>query len=309
MRKSLSLLLVIALLVSLCSTACAEQNNYYVIEDSDTRYLTYEELWDWQYEAIGYIYNEIFARHGRGFRVGQKYDVYFSSQAWYSYNPNYRYGLLNSVEIANEQLAHSVLKEMRAKHTTNSSGKRLPRSNEEAGNGAILNFRTYNLKSGQKLAVYSAPSQGAYRAANGKAAVSTNGPVQVAGKVGGWLLIQYTVKGSQNRIGYVSGYKDKLNNVPSLSFYDEPGEIIRNCSLTDDPMGYGDSLLSLSVGDSVTILCPFAGSWTYIEVDTTQGLMRGFVPDGCVSSNFDVGVGSGDSSTDSYDWDVEGDEG
>lgn len=43
-------------------------NNFYIVDDSDSRYLTRDELWEWQYDALGYIYNEIFARHGRPFR-------------------------------------------------------------------------------------------------------------------------------------------------------------------------------------------------------------------------------------------------
>ena len=47
-------------------------NNFYIVDDSDSRYLTRDELWEWQYDALGYIYNEIFARHGRPFRPGER---------------------------------------------------------------------------------------------------------------------------------------------------------------------------------------------------------------------------------------------
>lgn len=103
-RMLLSALLGIVLACIMPAALASGINNYFIIPDSDTRLLTEEELWGWQYEAVGYIYNEIFARHGRPFRAGEKYDVYFRSQAWYQVNSQYRYGLLNSVEQANERL-------------------------------------------------------------------------------------------------------------------------------------------------------------------------------------------------------------
>ena len=63
MRKKLTAFLCATLLfVSALSAASA--SNFYLIADSDTRELTRDELWEWQYEALGYILNEIFARHG-----------------------------------------------------------------------------------------------------------------------------------------------------------------------------------------------------------------------------------------------------
>ena len=44
--------------------------------------------------------------------------------------------------------------------------------------------------------VYSAPSEYSYRGANGKASVATsNGEVDEAGWVDGWLLVRYEIKG------------------------------------------------------------------------------------------------------------------
>lgn len=80
-RMLLSALLGMVLACIMPAALASGINNYFIIPDSDTRLLTEEELWGWQYEAVGYIYNEIFARHGRPFRAGEKYDVYFRSQA------------------------------------------------------------------------------------------------------------------------------------------------------------------------------------------------------------------------------------
>ena len=55
-------------LLALCLTmllgGTASASNFYLIEDSNTRLLTRDELWEWQYDALGYVFNEIFARHG-----------------------------------------------------------------------------------------------------------------------------------------------------------------------------------------------------------------------------------------------------
>ena len=79
--KLISLLL--AVLMLLPQLAMAAQNDFYIIPDSDTRLLTEEELWGWQYEAVGYIYNEIFARHGRRFAIPE-IQAYFDSLSWYN---------------------------------------------------------------------------------------------------------------------------------------------------------------------------------------------------------------------------------
>lgn len=159
-RMLLSALLGMVLACIMPAALASGLNNYFIIPDSDTRLLTEEELWGWQYEAVGYIYNEIFARHGRPFRAGEKYDVYFRSQAWYQVNSQYRYGLLNSVEQANERLAHQVLEDMRARNTLNPQGRSLPLGKAQANPQTVLDFRAYDLSPNQKLDVYSGPGHG-----------------------------------------------------------------------------------------------------------------------------------------------------
>ena len=53
------------------------------------------------------------------------------------------------------------------------------------------------LAAGKQYAVYSAPSDTSFRAANGKALLSTNDWVQVFGQYKGWLLIQYHIDVNQ----------------------------------------------------------------------------------------------------------------
>ena len=291
-------LLALTLLIPSLAAAAAAQNNFYIIPDSDTRLLTEEELWDWQYEAVGYIYNEIFARHGRPFRSGEKYDVYFRNQQWYSVNSAYRYGLLSRVEQANEQLAHKVLQDMRAQNTTNPKGRPLPRSNAEAASATVLNFRAYDLKPNQKLEVYSGPGTQYYRSANGKASVSTNGTVWIAGRDGGWLAIAYETNGGSRRIGYIdmSRLKDGLT-APSLALDNAHATVVRACGLTDEPDGSCKELLRLNAGDSVQILGPYTSRinelWLYVEAQGQQPV-RGFIPAGAALEDEPA-----------YDWDDE----
>lgn len=54
----------------------------YVIEDSDSRYLTKAELADYSLQEINYAKNEIYARHGRKFDSKELQD-YFNSKSWY----------------------------------------------------------------------------------------------------------------------------------------------------------------------------------------------------------------------------------
>ena len=81
-RMLLSALLGMVLACIMPAALASGINNYFIIPDSDTRLLTEEELWGWQYEAVGYIYNEIFARHGRPFRSGASYRSVASTDRW-----------------------------------------------------------------------------------------------------------------------------------------------------------------------------------------------------------------------------------
>ncbi|RDY26490.1 YARHG domain-containing protein [Romboutsia weinsteinii] len=82
-----------------------ESSNYYFIPDSDRRHLTSSELSCYDKDSLGFIRNEIFARHGYIFKT-EPYKSYFNSMPWYI--PNlYASGSvssLNSIEKANVNL-------------------------------------------------------------------------------------------------------------------------------------------------------------------------------------------------------------
>ena len=74
MKKLFATLFV---LLSVLLTATAFADRMYVLPDSETRRLTRTEVEEWDYDSLGYAFNEIFARHGYNFIPGEKYDNYF----------------------------------------------------------------------------------------------------------------------------------------------------------------------------------------------------------------------------------------
>ena len=52
-------LLMAAVLLLLSMPLAASADRLYIIEDSNTRKLTYEEVWQYQYDTLLYAFNEI----------------------------------------------------------------------------------------------------------------------------------------------------------------------------------------------------------------------------------------------------------
>ena len=120
-------IILVLMLITLLPTV-AFAGGQYIIPDSHIRYLTRPELWEWNYESLGFILNEIFARHGYNFEVGKKYYNYFNDRPWYTPNedPNNQracYSQLSNLEWENEHLVKVVREEMRNLGTKNPSGK------------------------------------------------------------------------------------------------------------------------------------------------------------------------------------------
>ena len=82
----------------------------YFLPDSNTRLYTQEELSGYDKETLGFMRNEILARHGYVFKK-DKYKNHFGSQAWYAPNPDFYYGLLNDIEMQNVE----TIKDLEAK--------------------------------------------------------------------------------------------------------------------------------------------------------------------------------------------------
>jgi len=282
MRKAF-VCLAAALLV-LLTAAGALADRMYVLPESDSRKLTWEEIDYWDYESLGYAFNEIFARHGYNFNPGQDYDNYFRAMPWYTPNDDPRnqvacYPKLNSVEWYNVDL----IKEVRAAKKKNDYGHSIWDS-FSTGFDTLQGFGFIQLRSGQKLAVYSAPSEKAWRGNSGKASVSTNGAIYAAGWDGDWLLIMYETNNGSVRVGYINGNKVR-GGVPvetSLHFSHDPATVTSNCTLTDDPARSGTAIRQLTPGTAVTWLTRFYNNaaWDYIEITVNGDTARGFVPAG-----------------------------
>ena len=132
--------------------------------------------------------------------------------------------------------------------------------------------------SGKKsYAVYSAPDTSSYRAAKGKASVSTGDDYKLYLTVGDWSLIEYRVSLRTSRFGWaqLGNHGDEttedLVHVPMLTAFDT--------YLTDDPNVSEYHQAELPAGTKLTALSHPDG-WAYIYVEATVDgkITRGFVP-------------------------------
>ncbi len=140
------------------------------------------------------------------------------------------------------------------------------------------------LRASEKYDVYSAPGRTSYRAANGKAVMSTNDWVQIYGEEDGWLLVQYDISRDQMRFGYIAASALPRNtSVQHLTWYDLPNQTVKySVDITDDPLVSGNTIHTLDAGDEVQVLSTF-GDWYYIETANRSGkILRGFVPRSCI---------------------------
>ena len=295
MNKGHLCLLLVCLL--LFRPVPAGASNFYLFPDSNTRRLTYEEVAAWQYDALGYAFNELFARYGRPFEPGGKYDNYFQCQTWYRVDPGYPWNgdrwddgpRPNNVEWYNYQLFKQVRADMKAQGTTNPTGKPLPRVVDDRINGLLSGFREVYFEPDQKLRVYDGPGTHYRRGANGKAVASTNGRMYAAGWESGWLMVMYQTNNGGVRVGFASpgDFRDKLD-MPQLSFQSARAVTIRSAQLTEDPVMALTPITQLPQGTPVTWLSRFYSqqAWDYVEVYVNGQLTRGFLTQGTVDPGF-----------------------
>ncbi len=299
MKKVLCLLL--ALMVFLPCVSLAE--SLYIIPDSNTRQLTEEELWGYQYDTLKYAFNEIYARHGYKFETGSPCYMWFTRMPWYtpnasesSTNHHEAYSQCSKIENYNVDLIKKVRADMRAMGTLNPTGKGMPTA-PDPGVDKPRGFSFVNLKTGQKLAVLSAPYDYAYRANNGKAMCNTNGAVYALGYDSGWMLMLYEANyAGQYRVGYVNtgAMKGTLPNLPQLTWENEKCQVLQTVSLTDDPAQTGNPMTVIPEGTTVTYLTTMYNSsaWDYVETTIDGMPARGFIPTGSLNLNYaDEGEG------------------
>lgn len=280
-KRRIALALVVALLLPACSLAA----DCYIIPDSDTRLLSESELWEWDYESLGFILNEIFARHGYNFKEEGKYYDYFMAQDWYSPNADLDnqkacYSQLSVIEWKNEALIKDVRRQKAALNAYNFG----PRNYMDAMNGIypLPTFRFVSLPEGQSLAVYSAPGYDSFRGANGKAAVGTSsGDIRVSGWEDGWLLIRYRINNGVFRVGYVDAASMRWTvSAPRLTFQYTERTCAKSASLTDDPELSFTPLCRIEAGETITLLAQYHNydDWAYVETQINGQTVRGFIP-------------------------------
>ncbi|MBQ9263771.1 MAG: YARHG domain-containing protein [Clostridia bacterium] len=289
------------LCVALCLTLLpgwilhARADQLYLIPDSDTRRLEEEELWKWDRESLSFIFNEIFARHGYVFNAGGKYDLWFRAMPWYTPNSNpdnqkYCYPKVSQLEWDNYHTIKRVAAQMDAlRESAHTKGRKCYTQLTPPGNWFLSGFSYIKLRTDQKLPVYAAPSASAWRGANGKAMVSTNGAVWAAGWEKGWLLVFYETNNNSIRVGYVNGKKitGKVPNTTQLMFERTAVTVSRDCALTDDPLMANVTMANLRAGAQVTYLTSMVNQngqmWDYVETTIGGKTARGFVPRDCLN--------------------------
>ena len=132
--------------------------------------------------------------------------------------------------------------------------------------------------------VYTAPTESAYRSANGKASVATDGyEVDDAGWVDGWLLVRYQIKTGW-RVGYippkfVKGFKSSM----SAHFGYIPCVADAQIYVTDNPYSHTDSIGLMDEGEEFHVLSRYnyyakeGYDWWYIECYIDGQVARGFI--------------------------------
>ena len=134
---------------------------------------------------------------------------------------------------------------------------------------------------GRSYDVFSGPGRHYYRANMGKAMYG-GGAARVYGMEGDWIMMGYQTSAGDYRIGYV--HKDALNTatyvngaIAPLQFSHYAAYADGYCNITDDPVINNKMICSLPENTPVTVLATMGTSWTYVEANTSEGLMRGFV--------------------------------
>lgn len=130
--------------------------------------------------------------------------------------------------------------------------------------------------------VYTAPSESAFRCADGKASCYTDAYMSEAGfDITGWLLVRYETNNGGIRVGYippkyVRGFKSVMST-PKFDFV--PVTAADTIYVTDNPLLPGSAFALLNSGETFYILGKYTyyGNWWYIECTIDGQMARGFI--------------------------------
>lgn len=147
---------------------------------------------------------------------------------------------------------------------------------------ALPQAQNIKFTSNKKYAVYSGPGKNYFRAANGKASVSTNDWIQVFGYQGDWILIQYDISSDHMRIGWIQkSALPKKANVSLLNTNNIPVYTIQETAVTDDPLYSQQTIFTIPQGQKVSYLMSM-GTWSYIAYSDGKTSLCGFVNQNCL---------------------------
>ncbi len=132
----------------------------------------------------------------------------------------------------------------------------------------------------ERYYVYLGPGREYGRAGDGKAAVSTNGWIQVFGEYDGWLLIQYGVNETRFRIGWITAKAlPRGVTAPALSFVEKDWCTLGAAwDLTDDPLSSREALCRITPDEAVERLAYLGEDWSYVRVKINKTTWWGFLP-------------------------------
>ena len=145
---------------------------------------------------------------------------------------------------------------------------------------------TVKWPAGKTYDVYYGYTKSFGRGAEGKAKVSTNGPITVFGALEGAVLVRYEISQDRYRFGWVLNAPDSVlaacEEVPfssDMNFDSAPlifGTLRARAALTDDPDGTRSPIAQLAAGSSLRCLAGY-GDWMYVESFVGETLRIGFV--------------------------------
>ena len=131
-----------------------------------------------------------------------------------------------------------------------------------------LEARNIKFTGGKRYDVYRGPGAFFGIAGNGSAAVSTNDWIQVFGRDGEWILIQYAITNERMRIGWIiaDALPDGVS-VPELNFTAALATVtVDGAVVTDDPLLSQTAIALLPAGTRVAVLSSL-GEWRYVQVN------------------------------------------
>ena len=141
-------------------------------------------------------------------------------------------------------------------------------------------WATVDLQQDRVVPVYAAPSEDAWRGANGRAAVSLAEPFTQLASFGneGWWLIEYETGGGARRVGYIP--QQAYDRAVPYGWWLIPMTLPlrEDAVMTDDPHGGRREIAHFAAGESLTVLGYYDGLWAYAQTEIDGKTARGFLP-------------------------------